>query len=102
MIAIVIVGGLSALIVIHELGHFLVAKFFGLFVEEFGIGMPPRIGGRRIGETLFSLNWLPLGGFVKVFGLGALEKEPDKRMVDGAPVPRERNFNFLPVWKRAV
>ena len=60
--------GIATLIILHELGHFLVAKLFGLRVDEFGIGFPPRIFGRAVGETLYSINILPLGGFVKIHG----------------------------------
>ena len=59
---------LSFLIFIHELGHFLTARKFGVDVEEFGIGIPPRAWGKKFGRTLYSLNWLPLGGFVKIKG----------------------------------
>jgi regulator of sigma E protease len=59
---------LSILILVHELGHFLTAKKFGLWVEEFGFGLPPRLWGKKIGETIYSLNALPFGGFVKIYG----------------------------------
>jgi regulator of sigma E protease len=59
---------LSILVLIHEAGHYFVAKKFGIKVEEFGFGLPPRIWGWKKGETLYSLNWLPIGGFVKLFG----------------------------------
>lgn len=59
---------LGLLIFIHELGHFVVAKRAGMKVEEFGFGFPPRIFGIRRGETLYSINWIPLGGFVKILG----------------------------------
>src|SRR5947209_7680408 len=59
---------LSILVLIHEAGHFFVAKKFGIKVEEFGFGLPPRIWGKKIGETIYSINWLPIGGFVKLFG----------------------------------
>lgn len=59
---------LSVLVLIHELGHFLVAKKFGIKVEEFGYGLPPRAWGKKIGETIYSINWLPIGGFVKLYG----------------------------------
>src|SRR3990167_9711363 len=59
---------LSVLVLIHELGHFFVAKKFGIKVEEFGFGFPPRVWGKRIGETLYSINALPIGGFVKLYG----------------------------------
>jgi len=56
------------LLVCHELGHFLLAKKFGVEVEEFGVGYPPRIFGKKIGETVYSLNLLPFGAFVKIKG----------------------------------
>lgn len=59
---------LSILVLVHELGHFLVAKKIGVKVEEFGLGYPPRIFGKKIGETIYSLNTLPFGGFVKLYG----------------------------------
>ena len=60
---------LSVLVLVHEFGHFIVAKFFKMRVEEFGIGLPPRAKTlfTKAG-TIFSLNWLPLGGFVKLYG----------------------------------
>lgn len=59
---------LLVLIVAHEFGHFVAAKRAGIRVDEFGIGFPPRAWGKKIGETLYSINWLPFGGFVKIFG----------------------------------
>ena len=60
---------LSALIIVHELGHFLVAKKFGIRVDEFGLGFPPRVTKLFTWkDTPFTLNWLPFGGFVKIFG----------------------------------
>ena len=67
---------LSVLVFVHELGHFLMAKKAGVYVEEFGFGYPPRAIslGRRWG-TLFSINWIPFGGFVKIFGENYEEPE---------------------------
>ena len=59
---------LTILVLIHELGHFLVAKKLNIKVEEFGFGLPPRAFGIKFGETLCSVNWLPIGGFVKLYG----------------------------------
>lgn len=60
---------LIILVVVHELGHAIVAKRNGVVIEEFGIGFPPRAWGRKLKNgVLFSLNWLPLGGFVKLQG----------------------------------
>jgi regulator of sigma E protease len=66
-------GMLVLLILAHELGHFITAKSSGVKVEEFGIGFPPRLLKVRRGETLYSLNLLPLGGFVKMSG----EEDPN-------------------------
>lgn len=61
-------GIIVFLVVVHELGHFLTAKAFGVKVLEFGVGYPPRIWGKRVGETDYTLNLLPLGGFVRLLG----------------------------------
>lgn len=67
------VGILALVIITHELGHFSAAKACGVKVEEFGLGFPPRIWGFRKGETLYSINWLPFGAFVKMLG----EEDPN-------------------------
>lgn len=59
---------LSILVLIHELGHFLVARWIGVKVEEFGLGLPPRIIGKKWKGIIWSINWLPIGGFVKLAG----------------------------------
>ncbi len=59
---------LSILVLVHEFGHFLMAKKMGVKVEEFGIGLPPKIFGIKKGETQYTVNLLPIGGFVKLFG----------------------------------
>ncbi|OGM11016.1 hypothetical protein A2Z22_04090 [Candidatus Woesebacteria bacterium RBG_16_34_12] len=56
------------LILVHELGHFFAAKRYGVWVEEFGLGIPPKIIGKKIGETIYSLNLFPFGGFVRLHG----------------------------------
>lgn len=68
---------LGLLVFVHELGHFLAAKKAGAKVEEFGFGFPPRIFGVKKGETIYSINWIPLGGFVKILGEdGENKKDP--------------------------
>lgn len=85
---------LSILILVHEVGHFLAAKKFGLLVEEFGFGLPPRIWGKKIGETIYSINALPFGGFVKIYGEdGAATIEEEKK---------ERSFVSLKTWQRSI
>lgn len=59
---------LGLLVFVHELGHFLMAKRNGVRVNEFGFGFPPRIFGLKYGETVYSINAIPLGGFVKIYG----------------------------------
>ena len=61
---------LGFLVFIHEMGHFLTAKWFGITVKEFGFGFPPRLVGIRFspGGTIYSINWIPLGGFVRMVG----------------------------------
>lgn len=81
--------GLIILLILHEFGHFIVAKKFRVKVDEFGIGYPPRIIGKKIGETIYSLNLIPFGAFVKM---------PGEIKKDGHP----RSFSSQPVWKRAV
>lgn len=59
---------LSILVIVHEFGHFWVAKRNGIWVEEFGFGLPPRVFGKKIGDTIYSINALPFGGFVRLHG----------------------------------
>lgn len=70
MILTIVVGivALSVLIIVHELGHFFAAKATGISVEEFGIGFPPRAYGRKWRGTIYSINWIPFGGFNKIAG----------------------------------
>lgn len=80
---------LLGLIIFHELGHFILAKRFGVKVEEFGIGLPPRIFGKKIGETIYSLNLLPFGAFVRLYGE---EKE----------IKDVQSFSGKPIWQRSL
>lgn len=80
---------LGLLIFVHELGHFIVAKIVGVKVEEFALGFPPRLFSKKIGETEYSINLLPLGGYVKM--LGELEHSKDKRAFENQK-PRSRFF----------
>ncbi len=66
--AVGVVGVIVVIIIAHELGHFVTAKASGIKVEEFGLGFPPRLFSVRRGETLYSLNAIPVGGFVKMVG----------------------------------
>lgn len=84
--------GLALLILVHELGHFLCAKLFGIRVDEFGIGFPPRLFGKKIGETIYSTNLLPLGGFVRLSG----------ETITPETLQDPRSFSAAPAWKRAI
>ncbi|MBA3450581.1 MAG: site-2 protease family protein, partial [Chloroflexia bacterium] len=72
-----IVPILGVLILIHEVGHFVAARLIGVRVEEFGIGIPPRLKGWRHRGVLWSLNWIPFGGFVKVLGEDSKSGDPE-------------------------
>lgn len=87
---------LAALVLVHELGHFWAAKKSGVRVDEFGLGFPPRLWGKRKGETLYSVNAIPFGGFVKIFGENGAE--------DGEIPPEEkaRLFTEKPRWVQAI
>lgn len=74
---------LCILILVHELGHFIAAKQVGVRVDEFGIGFPPRLLSKKIGETIYSINIFPVGGFVKIFG-----ENPDEESIKGKDSPR--------------
>ncbi|MEL7666524.1 MAG: M50 family metallopeptidase [Candidatus Shapirobacteria bacterium] len=65
---------LSVLVLVHEFGHYIAAKLNGVRVDEFGLGLPPRIVGKNKWGTLWSLNWLPIGGFCKMYGEDPSEK----------------------------
>lgn len=93
--AIVLILIISVLVLIHEFGHFYVAKKVGVRVEEFGLGLPPRVWGKKIGETLYSINWLPFGGFVKLTG----ELFDDDEEV---PAADPRNFKSKTPLQRAT
>jgi regulator of sigma E protease len=116
---------LGVLIFVHELGHFLTARFFGVKAEEFGFGFPPRIfglvfnnkkkkwefikGNKEVKRknTVYSLNWIPIGGFVKILGEDGhnkAEKKEKKRSKEelkkfGKESP---NFSHKPIWQRIV
>lgn len=97
----------SVLILVHELGHFVMAKRAGIKVEEFGFGLPPRLWGKKKGETIYSINWIPFGGFVRMLGEDSLDKKNiDNKRSFAAQSPRNRIkvivagvvMNFLLAW----
>ena len=60
---------LGILVFIHEFGHFIFAKMVGIRVERFSLGFPPRMVGKKIGETDYCISWIPIGGYVKLSGM---------------------------------
>jgi regulator of sigma E protease len=70
---------IAILVLSHEFGHFIVAKLRGMRVDEFGFGFPPKIVGKKIGETEYTLNLFPFGGFVKIWGEDEVEQTNDSR-----------------------
>jgi regulator of sigma E protease len=87
---------LGIMVFFHELGHFLMAKYFGVKVEKFALGFGPKIVGRVVGETEYSIRCVPLGGFVKMLGEDEEEGEPK----DQTPEEAERAFNNKHPLKR--
>ncbi len=89
LIILIVFFTIVALLTLHELGHFLMAKKFGVKVEEFGFGYPPRICGKKIGETIYSINLLPFGAFVKMMG-------------EEKKVEHSKSFSRKPLWQRGL
>ena len=81
---------LSILVFVHEFGHFIVARIFGVKVEEFGFGFPPRMIGIKKKDTIYSINWIPLGGFVKLKG------------EEGDHAQDHDSFISKKVWQRGI
>lgn len=89
---------LSILVFVHELGHFLAAKMFGVRVERFSIGFPPRLFGVQYGETDYCISATPLGGYVKLSGM--VDESMDAEQLNKAPEPYE--FRAKPVYQQVV
>ena len=87
----IVVVCLIGLLILHELGHFILAKKFGVGVEEFGVGYPPRLFGKKVGETIYSINLLPFGAFVKITGEDGEEE-----------VINPQSFSQKPILQRAL
>jgi regulator of sigma E protease len=103
IIALVVV--LGVLIFVHEAGHFIAAKWAGIYVYRFSLGLGPPIPWLtfRRGETEYSISWLPLGGYVK---MASREEDISSSALEGGapaiPVPPDRVFEAKPIWKRMV
>lgn len=89
---------IGILVLVHELGHFLAAKFFGMRVDRFSIGFPPRAFGKKIGDTDYCISWVPIGGYVKIAGM--VDESLDTDFVNEEPKPWE--FRSKPIWQRMI
>jgi regulator of sigma E protease len=96
MTIIIFIIVLAVIVLVHEVGHFLLAKLCGVKVEEFGLGLPPRVWGKKIGETLYSINWIPVGGFVRMLG----EDLSDNEKISDSE--KTRSFSHKSKWKQAL
>lgn len=89
---------LLILVLVHEFGHFIAAKRSGVKVEEFGFGFPPRLFGKKIGETIYSINLLPIGGFVKLYG----EEYDELKRQKLNDKLKSKTFVYKKPWQKAV
>ncbi|MDB5261167.1 MAG: peptidase, partial [Adhaeribacter sp.] len=90
--------GLTILVGLHELGHMLTAKWFGMRVEKYAIGFPPKVLSKQIGETEYMIGAIPLGGFVKISGM--IDESLDTATMGEEPKPYE--FRAKPAWQRLI
>ena len=89
---------LSILVAVHEFGHLLTAKYFGMRVEQFSIGFPPKIWSFKKGDTEYAFSAIPLGGYVKISGM--IDESLDTETMNQAPQPWE--FRSKPAWQRLI
>src|SRR6187455_912939 len=89
---------LSFLVAVHEMGHLLAAKYFGMRVEQFSVGFPPKIWSFRKGDTEYAISAIPLGGYVKISGM--IDESMDTEAMKLPPQPWE--FRSKPAWQRLI
>jgi len=94
----IFIGALFILVLVHELGHFLAAKFFKMRVERFSIGFPPRLIGFKRGDTDYCISATPLGGYVKISGM--VDESLDTDFTESEP--QDWEFRSKPVWQRII
>ncbi len=109
---------LGLVVIVHELGHFLMCKVFGVYVKTFSVGMGPKVVRKRWGETEYTISLIPFGGYVKMAGEGLMEEIQDAGTLDqrkyplgteagnreaaglDQDIPLERHFVSKPAWQR--
>jgi regulator of sigma E protease len=89
---VVVIGGFSLLILLHEFGHFAVAKLVGMQVTKFSLFFPPTLFSKKLGETEYAIGLIPAGGYVRITGMNPDENLPEE--------VRDRAYHAQPVWKR--
>lgn len=92
------IAALFILVLFHELGHFLAAKAFGMRVDQFSIGFPPRLFGKKIGDTDYCISATPLGGYVKIAGM--IDESMDDSFT--ASEPKDWEYRSKPVWQKFI
>jgi regulator of sigma E protease len=104
MSIIIFIISLAILILVHEFGHFIVAKKSGIRVDEFGLGFPPRLLAKKWGDTTYTINAIPFGGFVKIFGEDPIGDEDTLRAlaVSNGASPHSDSFQYKPKWIQAL
>jgi regulator of sigma E protease len=95
MSILIFIVSLAVLILVHEFGHFIVAKKSGIRVDEFGLGFPPKLLSKKWGETTYTLNAIPFGGFVRIFGEDAHSTEITEEN-------KSRSFVYKSKWIQAA
>ncbi|MDL5048836.1 RIP metalloprotease RseP [Oscillatoria amoena NRMC-F 0135] len=89
---------ISILVAVHEMGHLVAAKYFGMRVEQFSIGFPPKIWSFKKGDTEYAISAIPLGGYVKISGM--IDESLDTETMKQEPQPWE--FRSKPAWQRLI
>lgn len=95
---VIFIAAIFILVTIHELGHFIAAKFFKMRVNKFSIGFPPKIFGFKKGDTEYVVGATPLGGYVSIAGM--IDESMDDEFIDEEP--KEDEFRSKPVWQRMI
>lgn len=93
-----VVLAITILVFVHEMGHFLLAKLFKMRVERFSVGFPPKLFGKKFGDTEYVIGATPLGGYVKISGM--VDESMDTDFTETTPEPWE--FRAKPIWQRIV